>query len=213
MSGEITTAVLERAESHAVMIPAYTFTARVLHWTTAFLILLMIPLGIVIANDWGGAAQDFLYDLHRSLGVTIIPLVILRIIYRWRHPPLPLPDDIVPMQKIAADATHWALYALLIAAVYRLDRHIGISGACRRLRLVRAAADLAAGPRILRQSFRLSRADRHRDCLPCGRAYRRGALPSFCAQGSRPPPHDQRLTKAQTDPRRPFRGAGVRPDS
>ena len=51
MSDEITTAVLERAESHAMMIPAYTFTARVLHWTTAFLILFMIPLGIVIAND------------------------------------------------------------------------------------------------------------------------------------------------------------------
>ena len=114
MSGEITTAMLGRAERHAVMIPAYTVTARVLHWTTAFLILLMIPLGIVIANDWGGAAQDFLYDLHRSLGVTIIPLVILRIIYRWRRPPLPLPGDIVPMQKIAAEATHWALYALLI---------------------------------------------------------------------------------------------------
>jgi cytochrome b561 len=114
MSGEITTVVLERAEGPAVMIPAYTVTARVLHWTTAFLILLMIPLGIVIANDLGGTAQDFLYDLHRSLGVTVIPLVILRIIYRWRHPPLPLPEDIVPMQRIAAEATHWALYALLI---------------------------------------------------------------------------------------------------
>jgi cytochrome b561 len=114
MSGDITTAVLERAGSHAKMIPAYTVTARVLHWTTAFLILFMIPLGIVIANDWGGAAQDFLYDLHRSIGVTIIPLVILRIIYRWRHPPLPLPEDIVPMQRFAAETTHWALYALLV---------------------------------------------------------------------------------------------------
>jgi hypothetical protein len=51
MSGEITTAVSERAESHSMMIPAYTFTARVLHWTTAFLILFIIALGIVIAND------------------------------------------------------------------------------------------------------------------------------------------------------------------
>ena len=114
MSGDITTAVLERAGSHAKMIPAYTVTARVLHWTTAFLILFMIPLGIVIANDWGGAAQDFLYDLHRSIGVTIIPLVILRIMYRWRHPPLPLPEDIVPMQRFAAETTHGALYALLV---------------------------------------------------------------------------------------------------
>jgi cytochrome b561 len=114
MSGDITTAVLERAGSHAKMIPAYTVIARVLHWTTAFLILFMIPLAIVIANDWGGAAQDFLYDLHRSIGVTIIPLVILRIMYRWRHPPLPLPEDIVPMQRFAAETTHWVLYALLV---------------------------------------------------------------------------------------------------
>jgi cytochrome b561 len=114
MSGEITTAVSERPKSHAIMTPAYTVTARVLHWTTALLILFMIPLGIVIANDLGGAAQDFLYDLHRSIGATVIPLVILRITYRLRHPPLPLPDDIVPMQRFAAEATHWALYALLV---------------------------------------------------------------------------------------------------
>lgn len=46
--------------------------------------------------------------------MTVIPLVILRIIYRWRHAPLPLPDDIVPMQRFAAEATHWALYALIV---------------------------------------------------------------------------------------------------
>jgi cytochrome b561 len=62
---------------------------------------------------WGGSAQDALYDLHRSIGVTIIPLVILRIIYRWAHPPLPL-SDIPAMQRLAAHATHWGLYVLLI---------------------------------------------------------------------------------------------------
>jgi cytochrome b561 len=98
----------------AVMAPAYTITARVLHWITAFLILSMIPLGVVIANDWGGSAQDYLYDLHRSVGAAIIPLVILRLIYRWTHPPLPLPDDIPAIQRLAAHATHWGLYALLM---------------------------------------------------------------------------------------------------
>ena len=62
--------------------PAYTFTARLLHWTTAVLILSMFPLGVVIANEWGRSAQDSLYDLHRSIGAAIIPLVILQIIYR-----------------------------------------------------------------------------------------------------------------------------------
>jgi cytochrome b561 len=79
------------------------------------LILAMISLGVVIANDWGGSAQNSLYDLHRSLGVTIIPLVILRLIYRWAHPPLPLPHDIDPKERFVAHASHWGLYALLIA--------------------------------------------------------------------------------------------------
>lgn len=94
--------------------PAYTMTARVLHWIMAVLILSMIPLGVVIANEWGGSAQDSLYDLHRSIGAAVIPLVILRLIYRWTHPPLPLPDDIPAIRRLAAHATHWGLYALLI---------------------------------------------------------------------------------------------------
>src|SRR6266513_876661 len=56
--------------NHAKLIPAYSLTARVLHWITAFLILTMIPLGLVIANEWGGFAQDALYNLHRSIGTS-----------------------------------------------------------------------------------------------------------------------------------------------
>jgi cytochrome b561 len=95
-------------------IPAYTVTARVMHWVTASLVLLMLPLGLVIAHDWGGPLQDQLYDLHRSIGALIIPIVLTRVVYRWAHPPAPLPDDIPEIQQLAAHATHWALYALLI---------------------------------------------------------------------------------------------------
>ena len=109
--------------NHAKLIPAYSLTARVLHWITAFLILTMIPLGLVIANEWGGFAQDALYNLHRSIGVTIIPLVILRIVYRWTHPPLPLPADIAPMQRFAAHAPP--------PPIARLSRCLACSS-CRR---------------------------------------------------------------------------------
>jgi cytochrome b561 len=94
--------------------PAYSLIARTLHWTIAALVLTTIPIGIVMANESGGPLQDFLYDVHRSIGALIIPLIIVRFGYRLTHPPLPLPDDIPPFQQLAAHATHWALYALLI---------------------------------------------------------------------------------------------------
>jgi cytochrome b561 len=93
---------------------AYSATARALHWITAALVLFMLPLGVVITNEWGGPLQDPLYDLHRSIGTVIIPLVILRLGYRLMRPPLPLPEDIPPLQQSAARVTHWGLYALLI---------------------------------------------------------------------------------------------------
>ena len=94
--------------------PAYSLTARALHWITAVLILTMLPLGVVIAAKWSGPLKDQLYDLHRSIGAVIIPLMALRLGYRLTHPPLPLSDDVPPIQRLAAHATHWGLYALLI---------------------------------------------------------------------------------------------------
>ena len=94
--------------------PAYSLTARALHWATAILVLATIPIAVAMTNVPAGPLQDFLYDLHRSLGAVIIPLVIARLGYRLTHPPLPLPDDIPPIQQFAARATHWGLYGLLI---------------------------------------------------------------------------------------------------
>jgi cytochrome b561 len=94
--------------------PAYSLTARVLHWITAVLVLSAIPIGVLAVNASAGPLQDSLYDLHRSLGATIIPVLLVRLAYRLTHPPVPLPDDIPEFQRRIAHATHWALYALLI---------------------------------------------------------------------------------------------------
>jgi cytochrome b561 len=93
---------------------AYSLSARALHWITAVLVLIMLPLGVAIANEFCAPLKDALYDLHRSIGTVIIPLVILRLGYRLTHPPSPLPDDIPPIQQRAAHATHWGLYGLLL---------------------------------------------------------------------------------------------------
>jgi cytochrome b561 len=98
----------------ALTAPAYTMTARILHWVTAVLVLSLIPLGIVIANEWGGTLQDSLYDLHRSAGTLLIPLVLLRLLHRRARPPSPPPNEIPAIQRLAAHATHWCLYVLLL---------------------------------------------------------------------------------------------------
>lgn len=100
--------------SRASAVPAYTMTARVLHWLIAALVLFMVPLGIIIANEWGGPVQEPLYNLHKSIGAVVLPLIVVRLAYRLTHRPLPLPADIPALQQLAAHATHWTLYGLLI---------------------------------------------------------------------------------------------------
>jgi cytochrome b561 len=92
----------------------YTPTARFLHWLTAAIVIVIIPMGIVMANMELGKLGDVLFDLHRSLGFVLLPLALWRLWYRLTHPVPALPSDIPGYQVLAAEATHWALYALLV---------------------------------------------------------------------------------------------------
>ena len=94
--------------------PGYTLTARVLHWVTAVIVICMIPAGIYMANASPGPAQDLVFHLHRSFGVLLLAIVLVRFAYRLRHPPPPLPLGISMIQRRAAHAVYGALYALLI---------------------------------------------------------------------------------------------------
>lgn len=93
---------------------AYTGIARTLHWLTAIGVLSMIPAGIVMGLIKGGALQNFLFDYHRSMGVVLFIITVIRLFYRLANPPKPLGDDIAPMQKKVAAAVHYALYFLLL---------------------------------------------------------------------------------------------------
>lgn len=95
--------------------PGYTATARALHWLTAVLVITMIVVGLVMANMSGGPTQNLLFNLHRSTGAVLIPIILYRLLYRMMHPPPPLPDEIPAIQKLAAEGLHWTLYALLVA--------------------------------------------------------------------------------------------------
>jgi cytochrome b561 len=93
---------------------AYTPTARFLHWAVAAIVIGTIPVGFIIGAELGGPLQTPLYNLHRSFGILLIPLVIWRIAYRMTHRPAPLPADLPAIQRFAAETTQVLLYILLI---------------------------------------------------------------------------------------------------
>lgn len=93
---------------------AYSGIARTLHWITAIFVLSMIPAGIIMGQIKGGPLQNFLFDYHRSVGVVLFFITLVRLAYRLSNPPLPLADDIAGWQKGLAHGVHFALYTVLL---------------------------------------------------------------------------------------------------
>lgn len=93
----------------------YRSPARILHWAIAAAVLPTIPAGLIMMREGlGRGLQDVLFIFHKNVGVLLIPLILIRVIYRLRHPPPPLPASIPRWQARIAEVTHVALYLLLI---------------------------------------------------------------------------------------------------
>jgi cytochrome b561 len=90
-------------------------TAQTLHWLIATLILVQGVLGLVMVSLPKRPSVIVYYTTHKSIGLTIFALAIVRLLWRLfatRRPELP------PMprwQHAVSAATHFALYALIFA--------------------------------------------------------------------------------------------------
>ena len=92
----------------------YRPPARVLHWTMAILVLATIPAGFVMVQQGlDRSLQNAFFLFHKNVGVLLLALVVLRGLYRWRHPPAPLPQDLPEWQHRIAKLSHKSLYVLL----------------------------------------------------------------------------------------------------
>ena len=71
----------------------YPATSKLLHWLVAACVLTTAPVAIAMGRVSQGPTQDFLYNFHKSLGVLIFVLMILRLINRIvRDAPVPDPS-------------------------------------------------------------------------------------------------------------------------
>ncbi|MFH2391186.1 cytochrome b/b6 domain-containing protein [Klebsiella aerogenes] len=87
--------------------------ARYLHWLMAIMILTMLFIGAAMMTSLHH--RIWLVDVHRPLGIAILLLALIRLANRFYSRQPPLPEELSRWQVLAAKASHWALYALMLA--------------------------------------------------------------------------------------------------
>ncbi|MGQ0577881.1 MAG: cytochrome b [Betaproteobacteria bacterium] len=93
----------------------YSTPAIALHWIIAILVLAMIGLGWYMTDiPRGTPERTFFYNLHKSIGVTVAVLVLIRLWWRLRNPPPPLPSSVPAWQVQASKLSHALLYLCLV---------------------------------------------------------------------------------------------------
>ncbi len=122
----------------------YTRPAMVFHWTIAALIIANVVM-IWVIDDFPEAWGRPIINLHKSIGLTVLGLGLMRILWRVTH--APPPDLAAPKwQHAVAHLVHFALYVIIIGAplsgwMHDFGVQAGAAASADLLRPVRGAAD------------------------------------------------------------------------
>lgn len=103
------------ADNHAAK---YSLISRYLHWLIAGLIVaqyVLAELAEIAAETEQRLQQLALLANHKSVGMTILALAILRLLWRMFNSPPALPAAMPRWQVRTSGAVHWLLYLLLFA--------------------------------------------------------------------------------------------------
>lgn len=93
----------------------FGWASRLIHWVMAAGLIFMLGLGVYIDNMTVSLGNLWLYGLHKSIGITLLALVLLRgLWHRLSPPPVPLGDGVPGWQESAARWSHRGLYALML---------------------------------------------------------------------------------------------------
>jgi cytochrome b561 len=116
----------------------YTKTAKILHWLIALGIFGMFALGWYMSElpkegpkqiaydlfDWGiytwtlseeASPRTFYFNLHKSIGITILALVVVRIFWRITHKAPAMLASYKAWETKLASGVHRLLYVLMVA--------------------------------------------------------------------------------------------------
>jgi cytochrome b561 len=94
---------------------AWGVVQQALHWVVAVAALTQLSVGLIFSNlPENDPDAGIYYGIHGTLGILILAAMLFRFVWRQSHPVPVLPDTLSPGLKVAARATHWLFYALLI---------------------------------------------------------------------------------------------------
>ncbi len=91
----------------------FTALQRSLHWLMAICILAMLFVGVGMVSTVGRQYIPLLAT-HKTLGIAILALAVIRLAVRFVYGAPALPGDLPEPMKLAAHLSHLALYALMI---------------------------------------------------------------------------------------------------
>jgi len=103
----------------------YGLISKLLHWISAILLFIQIPLGFYLVDLDFGPERITVEDIHVTVGLSVFYLVILRLLYKIFNPTPRLEPSVFKGQKFLAKLNHVMLYVTILS--------ITISGILKKL--------------------------------------------------------------------------------
>src|ERR1700761_1102208 len=91
----------------------YATGAILLHWIIALAIVAQVSLAWRFGDDHSPTGFA-LTQLHKSIGITVLLLSVLRLVWRLINPPPPEPVGLAGWEKAASQIVHWGFYVFMI---------------------------------------------------------------------------------------------------
>ncbi len=91
------------------------WVSQTLHWLIALMILALVVVGFILDELPKSPKSFWVFDLHKSAGLTVLALMALRVLWRlYAGAPAPVPGT-PPWQERVARITHWGIYITAFA--------------------------------------------------------------------------------------------------
>lgn len=93
----------------------YGLISQLFHWLVVLLILMQYAWAWRIDNAEGFRLRLELVTQHKTIGMAVLSLAILRLLWRLFNRPPALPGGMKGWELLLAKAGHWILYGLIFA--------------------------------------------------------------------------------------------------